>query len=596
MTKARVEITAKDRSKQAFDSFNRKVARMAKGIVSARGAIGALIGAAGLGAVVSKSLAAGDKIQKLSIRLNESTEALSQYQHVADITGVSFDDIANAFAKLQKGVADAEDGLSTTSTALEDLGINIEDIISLSPSAQFEAIADAIIKIENPAKRTQIAMDLMGRAGSRMLSTMAEGGDGIRKLREEYDAMGGSLSQVDANQMANANDAMARIGASARITGQLLAASLAPHIEALAEKIRGALPYIKELFVRLTGKLPSDEIDSLAMSYNGALAAAEQLLEYERKVKKNGAGRNTSRFEGALKDVNYYKEKLKELEKMEVSSPSVNIGGSGGDSEGAALASATEAKVKAIEAGLFSEEEKIAESFLRRSFFIENNVTDVQRAEEIKLGLAQEFADKHIALAKRETDKISAIKKRHEARLLSFERARTDGAIALASALGKKSKAFAIAAFAAEKFIAAKRIVIQANVAAMAALTPPPIGLGPVAGAGLAAKIKAAGYTSAGLIAATGIVEGINQFGGGSDGGGLGGSGGGGSSVDVAESRSPQQFQGVFQQQQEITIPIYIGGEKVDEVIIKGVIAAAGNDQIVAETESGRERVIFSYG
>lgn len=65
---------------------------------------------------------------------------------------------------------------------------------------------------------------------------------------------------------------------------------------------------------------------------------------------------------------------------------------------------------------------------------------------------------------------------------------------------GEQSGAFK-AMFLIQQSMAAAQAIIYANVASAAALAPPPIGLGPVAGAPLSSLIKINGYMSAGIIA-----------------------------------------------------------------------------------------------
>src|SRR5690606_35708028 len=65
---------------------------------------------------------------------------------------------------------------------------------------------------------------------------------------------------------------------------------------------------------------------------------------------------------------------------------------------------------------------------------------------------------------------------------------------------GEQSGAFK-AMFLIQQAMAAAQAIIYANVASAAALAPPPIGLGPVAGVPLSSLIKVNGYMSAGIIA-----------------------------------------------------------------------------------------------
>tara|TARA_R110002111_G_scaffold242821_1_gene304811 strand:- start:7899 stop:9764 length:1866 start_codon:yes stop_codon:yes gene_type:complete len=84
------------------------------------------------------------------------------------------------------------------------------------------------------------------------------------------------------------------------------------------------------------------------------------------------------------------------------------------------------------------------------------------------------------------------------------------------------------AAFVAQQIIAAATTVMNAEMASIAVLAPPPVGLGPVAGAPYSTFIKGAGYVSAGIIAAQtiGSFEGGGYIPNGPRSGGLDGRGG----------------------------------------------------------------------
>ena len=90
---------------------------------------------------------------------------------------------------------------------------------------------------------------------------------------------------------------------------------------------------------------------------------------------------------------------------------------------------------------------------------------------------------------------------------------------AIKAAAGEQSNAYK-AAFLAQQGFAIASAIINTELAAVSALAPPPIGLGPVAGLPYAATIRGFGYASAGLIGAQTIGE-LASF----DGGGYTGSG-----------------------------------------------------------------------
>jgi hypothetical protein len=105
---------------------------------------------------------------------------------------------------------------------------------------------------------------------------------------------------------------------------------------------------------------------------------------------------------------------------------------------------------------------------------------------------------------------------------------------ALSSTVGTAASLFAEgtsaqkAAFVAQKALAVATTIINTETAAAAAMAPPPIGLGPVAGLPYSQVIRAAGYTSAALIAGQAIAsfEGGGFTGFGARAGGLDGKGG----------------------------------------------------------------------
>lgn len=144
-------------------------------------------------------------------------------------------------------------------------------------------------------------------------------------------------------------------------------------------------------------------------------------------------------------------------------------------------------------------------------------------------------------------------KSQAEQQILNMKFNAANQAIALMSIVGQKNKAMAMAALVFQKGLAIAQTFIATEVAAASALAPPPLGLGPVAGAPLAATIKTMGYISMGLIAATGIAE-AAMSGGSSSAGGLSGVGGGGgvgalpiTAPNIADERGTQTITLIIQ-------------------------------------------------
>jgi len=119
---------------------------------------------------------------------------------------------------------------------------------------------------------------------------------------------------------------------------------------------------------------------------------------------------------------------------------------------------------------------------------------------------------------KAESDRVSKQKHSTEARLdkqmLSMKYQVGSEMLGIIESNAKEGSALQKTAFLAQKVLSAKQIYMQGEVAAMSALALPPIGLGPVAGQGMAAQIRLmAGLSMAGVLSQA--IAGFRELGGG---------------------------------------------------------------------------------
>lgn len=136
------------------------------------------------------------------------------------------------------------------------------------------------------------------------------------------------------------------------------------------------------------------------------------------------------------------------------------------------------------------------------------------------LELQQDYYEKSGDLARANLDAIEQRKQKEVdsqlAMSASLQSALLSNGAALAGQIGamaeEGSKA-SRAAFLAQQAIAIATTIITTEMAAMAALAPPPLGLGPLVGAPYAFGIRAIGYTSAALIGAQ-TIAGARELGG----------------------------------------------------------------------------------
>jgi len=242
MPEAKFTINANDKTKAAFKSVRGSIDNVAKRVLSAQSAILGLVGVGGFGALIKSSIDAGDKIDKLSIRLGASTEALSQYQHVAELSGVSFDNLTMGWQRMVRRVAEAADGTGEAKAALQELGLSAQALKKMAPEQQFEALADAFTKVDSQSDKVRLSMKLFDSSGVSLLQTMEGGSAAIRKMRMEADALGKTLSSEQVKKMAQTNDAITRLQATTHGLANTIAIQAGPSIVAFAQSASETLP------------------------------------------------------------------------------------------------------------------------------------------------------------------------------------------------------------------------------------------------------------------------------------------------------------------------------------------------------------------
>lgn len=147
-----------------------------------------------------------DALKKRSEALGMSVQGLQEWRYAAALSNVSAEALEKTFAKLSGGKFDAK-GMAALGVKTKEANGEIrptEDIL--------EDVADALKGIENPAERNRVAMKVLGKQYITLLPLLKEGGEGIRKMREEFNELGGGFSSEFADQSEEVNDNMTRLG------------------------------------------------------------------------------------------------------------------------------------------------------------------------------------------------------------------------------------------------------------------------------------------------------------------------------------------------------------------------------------------------
>ena len=232
------DITAKDRTRRAFSAIKKGLGGLRKAVLNFKTAIVAAVGVAGIGLLIRNSMKGLDQLGKLSRQIFISTEDLGAFRLAADLGGTSLEAFSKGVRTMAIGINDwLVKGTGIAREAFEQLGISQDEVRATNGDlfAQFELVADALNNLEGNVDKTAIAYKLFGGRNIELLTAIEGGTEGIKKIREEAERFGLTLSSDMIKRVEDANDAIARM--KWRITGLVdnITVALAPAFTEIAD-------------------------------------------------------------------------------------------------------------------------------------------------------------------------------------------------------------------------------------------------------------------------------------------------------------------------------------------------------------------------
>lgn len=216
---------------------------IALGGLAAQGAMAAINALADL---TKQVIGLGDDIDKNSRRANMSAATYQEWGHVLQLSGGNASSLTSATRSLSTVITQAGQGTKTAIANLTSLGLSYQQLASMSPEQQFEAVVYALSDLESGAERTALAQQLLGRAGMDLIPTLDAGRDSIAGMRQEAHNLGAVLSDEAIASSVQVSDEMTRLkGAFMGAAGELVA-SMLPAISALVEALTGLVVLVKD--------------------------------------------------------------------------------------------------------------------------------------------------------------------------------------------------------------------------------------------------------------------------------------------------------------------------------------------------------------
>lgn len=162
-----------------------------------------------------------DRTAKDARRLGVSMEDMMGLEGFAGEAGIAYDDLYKMMAKFRLN---------------DPMGNMVEAL------AKF---ADEVKAVESPSDRAAMAVEKFGKVGVKGITMLEAGGQAIRDTIKAYDALGYSMSALDAGKVEAANDAWQRVSFMMDGAWRRIVVAMAPAMQSVAESITAMAPTVK---------------------------------------------------------------------------------------------------------------------------------------------------------------------------------------------------------------------------------------------------------------------------------------------------------------------------------------------------------------
>jgi uncharacterized phage infection (PIP) family protein YhgE len=318
-TKTEIVISAKDETKQAFDSVKGSLNRLS-GLAGNLGFVGLAGSAATIVGLVQSTADFADEMDKAAQKVGFTTESLSGLKYAADLNDASFESLQTGLKKLSVNINEVLNGGKPMTDLFNQIGVSVRDANGKIKGTDevFGEIANVFQSLPDGAQKTALAMQLLGKSGADLIPLLNGGASGISELTAEAQQFGLVIDSDVAKAADDFNDNIARLQASTRgltlSLGQQLLPALSEITEVMAQATKeGGILY--GLFVGLGG------VATYAFGLDAASQAKDELVEINREITKiQGAlstGQKSTTTNGIVnlstKEIDDYINKLKEL-------------------------------------------------------------------------------------------------------------------------------------------------------------------------------------------------------------------------------------------------------------------------------------------
>ncbi|MCP5019203.1 MAG: hypothetical protein GY938_28560 [Ketobacter sp.] len=233
---ARYDITARDKATGVVKGVKGQFQDMDSVVTKLTGGL-SLLGAVNVGvfaAIYKSNAPVIDSLAKTADKLGVTTKALDGMHDAGERAGITNQNVSISLQRMTRRVAEAAESSGVAVKALDKIGLSAKELIKLSPDQQFAKISDELAKVENKSEKVALAFKFFDSGGVGLVNLTTSA---IEEAKNEMDALGISISRLDAAGVEDANDALQRVQRNASGISRKFTAEISPAITGFINEV-----------------------------------------------------------------------------------------------------------------------------------------------------------------------------------------------------------------------------------------------------------------------------------------------------------------------------------------------------------------------
>lgn len=228
-----------DGLQNSMKNMGGKMSSAGKGLTKyVTGPIAAVTG--GMLALATKTGNYADSVLDLQAATGHSTQAIQEWQAVADRAGTNTDAVTNASQALTRAMARGAEGSADMRQALETLSLSMEEVRELSPDERMNVLMDSLRGVEDAGLRAELGNKLLRGSYEELAPVLAMTDEQMQDVIKTANESGKVMGE-DALQEANAfREGMEELKTEFIGVGRTVLSDLMPVIKG------SFIPFVKE--------------------------------------------------------------------------------------------------------------------------------------------------------------------------------------------------------------------------------------------------------------------------------------------------------------------------------------------------------------